>query len=97
VARNVAMDRASGDIWVFLDDDVILEPEYIQELMRAYLPEVTGVSGIFTNYTIPPLPRRLFETVFVKVHSRTIVSVFIGMPMTSNVTVCSKSSSSQAR
>src|SRR5437660_5088005 len=66
VARNVAMDLASGDIWVFLDDDVILEPEYVQELMRAYLPEVTGVSRSFTNSTIPPLPRRLFETVFVK-------------------------------
>ena len=66
VARNVAMDRATGDIWVFLDDDVILEPEYIEELLHAYLPEVTGVSGIFINYTIAPLARRLFEIVFVK-------------------------------
>jgi glucosyl-dolichyl phosphate glucuronosyltransferase len=66
VARNVAMDRATGDIWVFLDDDVILEPEYVQELLNAYLPDVTGVSGIFTNYTLPPLSRRLFETVFVR-------------------------------
>ncbi len=66
VARNVAMDRATGDIWLFLDDDVILEPEYVQELLHAYLPEVTGVSGIFTNYTLPPLSRRLFETVFVR-------------------------------
>jgi glycosyltransferase involved in cell wall biosynthesis len=66
VARNVAMDRASGDIWVFLDDDVILEPEYIAELVRAYSPEITGVSGIFTNYTRPILSRRLFENVFVK-------------------------------
>ncbi len=66
VARNAATDRAKGDIWVFLDDDVILEPEYLEELLRAYSPEVTGVSGIFTNYTIPPLLRRLFEKVFVR-------------------------------
>lgn len=66
VARNAAMDRATGDIWIFLDDDVILEPEYIQELLLAYSPEVTGVSGIFTNYTVPPFPRRLFEKVFVR-------------------------------
>lgn len=64
-ARNAATDRATGDIWVFLDDDVILEPEYVEELVGAYAPEVTGVSGIFTNYTVPPLLRRLFEKVFV--------------------------------
>lgn len=66
VARNVAMDRANGDIWAFLDDDVILEPEYIEELVRAYTPEVTGVSAIVTNYTLPILSRRLFEKVFVR-------------------------------
>ena len=55
VARNAAMDRATGDIWLFLDDDVILEPEYVEQLVRAYSPEITGVSGIFTNYTLPPL------------------------------------------
>ncbi len=66
VARNAAMDRASGDIWVFLDDDVILEPHYMEELVRAYSPEITGVSGIFTNYTRPALLRRSFETIFVR-------------------------------
>jgi len=66
VARNVAMDRATGDIWLFLDDDVILEPEYVEEIVLAYSPEVAGVSGIITNYTVPPISRRLFEKVFVR-------------------------------
>jgi GT2 family glycosyltransferase len=66
VARNVAMDRATGDIWIFLDDDVILEPEYVEEIMLAYSPEVAGVSGTITNYTLPPISRRLFENVFVR-------------------------------
>ncbi|MGH9342628.1 MAG: glycosyltransferase family 2 protein [Terriglobia bacterium] len=66
VARNVAMDRANGDIWAFLDDDVILEPEYIEELVSAYSPEIAGVSAIVTNYALPILSRRLFENVFVK-------------------------------
>ena len=66
VARNVAMDRATGEIWVFLDDDVILEPEYIEELLHAYSPEVAGVSGIFSNYAMPSLSRRLFEASFVR-------------------------------
>lgn len=66
VARNVAMDQATGEIWVFLDDDVILEPEYIEELLHAYAPEVSGVSGIFSNYAMPSLSRRLFEASFVR-------------------------------
>lgn len=65
-ARNVAMNRATGDIWLFLDDDVILEPEYVAEVMLAYSPEVAGVSGIITNYKRPGLSRRLFEAVFVR-------------------------------
>jgi glycosyltransferase involved in cell wall biosynthesis len=66
VARNVAMDRATGDIWVFLDDDVILEPQYLEEIVLAYSPEVAGVSGIITNYAVPPISRCLFENVFVR-------------------------------
>lgn len=66
VARNVAMDQATGDIWVFLDDDVILEPQYIEEIVRAYTPGIAGVSGIITNYSVPPFTRRLFEKLFVK-------------------------------
>ncbi len=66
VARNVAMDRATGDIWLFLDDDVILEPTYVQEILFAYSPGVTGVSGIVTNYAPPPISRRLFEKLFVR-------------------------------
>jgi glycosyltransferase involved in cell wall biosynthesis len=66
VARNVAMDQATGDIWVFLDDDVILEPEYIEEIVISYNPGVAGVSGIITNYSVPPLVRRMFEKTFVK-------------------------------
>jgi glycosyltransferase involved in cell wall biosynthesis len=64
VARNVAMDLARGDIWLFLDDDVLLEPEFIAEILKAYDPNVTGVSGIITNYSAPPLKQRLWERIF---------------------------------
>lgn len=66
VARNVAMDQATGDIWLFLDDDVILERQYVEEILAAYSAEIAGVSGIITNYSVPSLSRRLFETVFVR-------------------------------
>ena len=64
VARNVAMHRARGDVWLFLDDDVLLEPNFIEEILKAYDSSVIGVSGIITNYSIPPLKQRLWEALF---------------------------------
>ena len=65
-ARNLAMDLAAGDLWIFLDDDVILEPQYVEEIVKAYSPGITGVSGIITNYRTPPLSQRLFDMCFSK-------------------------------
>ena len=65
-ARNAGMEIASGDIWLFLDDDVALEPHFVQELLDAYKPGVIGVSGIIINYRKPPLLRRVWEVVFVR-------------------------------
>lgn len=64
VARNVAMGRARGDIWLFLDDDVLLESNFIEEILRVYGSNVAGVSGIITNYSVPPLKQRLWEAIF---------------------------------
>lgn len=60
------MNIAKGEIWLFLDDDVLLEPTFVEELLAAYSPGVMGVSGIITNYQKPSLGRRLWETVFVR-------------------------------
>lgn len=66
VARNVGMRGARGDIWLFLDDDVLLEPNFIEELLSAYREDVVGVSGIITNYSMPPLRQRAWEKIFQK-------------------------------
>jgi GT2 family glycosyltransferase len=63
-ARNEGMKQASGDIWLFLDDDVLLELDFIDKLLAAYDVGVTGVSGIITNYSSPPIARRLWEFAF---------------------------------
>jgi GT2 family glycosyltransferase len=63
-ARNASMKVARGDIWLFLDDDVLLEPDFIEEILKAYDSNVTGVSGIITNYSVPPLKQRLWESLF---------------------------------
>ncbi len=67
-ARNRAMDIASGEVWVFLDDDVRLEENFLEEILAAYArhPEVAGVSGMITNYLPPPLVPRLWSWVFVR-------------------------------
>lgn len=67
-ARNRAMDEAIGDIWLFLDDDVVLEPEFIERLLEVYCnyPEADGVSGIITNYRPGPLPLRLWTEIFAR-------------------------------
>ena len=36
-ARNRAMEIATGDVWLFLDDDVELEPTFLEELLVVYL------------------------------------------------------------
>lgn len=64
VARNVAMDQARGDIWLFLDDDVLLDSHFIEEILKVYGPNVSGVSGIITNYSLPPLRQRFWEAIF---------------------------------
>jgi GT2 family glycosyltransferase len=68
VARNKAMDLATGNIWLFLDDDVILEPTFLEELVRAYgrRPEAAGISGIVTNYAFPSRAFRLWSWLFAR-------------------------------
>lgn len=68
VARNLAMEVARGDIWLFLDDDVILEANFLEELLAVYqrYPQVTGVSGIISNYRRPSLPYRLWAFAFAR-------------------------------
>ena len=65
-ARNVGMDHARSDIFLFLDDDVVMEANFIEEILAAYSDGVTGVSGIITNYQKPNLLRYLWEVAFFR-------------------------------
>ena len=67
-ARNRAMAIADGDIWLFLDDDVILEPDFVDQLLAVYRdhPEVSGVSGVITNQKRPTVWFRLWNALFVR-------------------------------
>lgn len=55
-AKRVAFQRSSGDILCFLEDDVVLEPEYIEEIESGFRarPDMLGCCGVVSN--LPPLP-----------------------------------------
>ena len=65
-ARNSGIDQSHGDIVMFFDDDVILERDYIEQILSAYErdPGLGGVSGVVINYPRPPLGQRLLRRLF---------------------------------
>ncbi|HEX8927038.1 MAG TPA: glycosyltransferase, partial [Terriglobales bacterium] len=67
-ARNIALDQNRSDIFLFLDDDVELETDFIQQLMQGYWndADVAGISGIITNYRPGGFASRLWQKTFVR-------------------------------
>jgi GT2 family glycosyltransferase len=65
-ARNRAMDIAHGDIWLFLDDDVRLDRDFIEEVISLYEKhrDIGGVAGIITNYARPGRGYRCWSWIF---------------------------------
>lgn len=40
--RNIGIRESTGDVLLFLDDDVILEPEYIEHVAAAFARDTEG-------------------------------------------------------
>src|SRR5713226_1412301 len=53
--RNLGADQAAGDLLVFIDDDVRLAPQFLEELVRPFDDDkdgcLAGVSGTIVNQT----------------------------------------------
>ena len=51
ISRNIGIAHCLGDVIVFLDNDVILDKNYIAEVLRAYreIPDAVGVQGIIPS------------------------------------------------
>lgn len=64
--RNRAMEQAKGAIWLFMDDDVVLEPKFLEEILNAYRNHrgAVGVCGMITNYKRPPVSARMWAAIF---------------------------------
>ncbi len=67
-ARNLLLDLNRCSIFLFLDDDVELEEDFIEKLLEGYAEdsEVTGISGIITNYKPGGLATRAWNWLFVR-------------------------------
>jgi GT2 family glycosyltransferase len=67
-ARNVGLDRASGDILLCCDDDVVADPRVVEHLLAHYLaaPEYAGLAPVITNYPRPSALRRLHRWLFYR-------------------------------
>ena len=55
-SRNLGIERASGDFVLFLDDDVVLEADYLKNmgLFFSSHPDAVGATGMITNlYAVP--------------------------------------------
>jgi len=49
MSRNVGIDHATGEVVVFIDDDGIPEPDWLNELSRAYTDRSVGAAGGFVR------------------------------------------------
>lgn len=67
-ARNAGLDRASGDILLCCDDDVVADPHVVERLLAHYdvAPEYAGLAPVITNYPLPGRLRRLHRWMFCR-------------------------------
>lgn len=64
--RNIGVEKSQGDVVCFLDDDVVLEPEYFKEVQHTFEdPAVYGVSGLDVNASLGGPAGRLFRRLFM--------------------------------
>jgi GT2 family glycosyltransferase len=62
-AKRVAVNNSTGDLICFLEDDIVLEPEYIEQIELGFIKQsnMIGCCGIITN---PPKANFLYRSLF---------------------------------
>lgn len=65
-AKNYGIKKAKGDIVLFFDDDLVLDKNYVEQILKVYKhhPEAVGVQGYIKN-TGKPLYYRFTEKMIV--------------------------------
>ncbi|MFC1517589.1 glycosyltransferase family 2 protein [Candidatus Margulisiibacteriota bacterium] len=49
--RNLGIKNSVGDIIIFLDDDLVLEDNFIQEILKTFKENDTNIGGVMGNIT----------------------------------------------
>lgn len=77
-AKRVASERATGDIICFLEDDVVLEPFFIEQILFGFeiQKDMIGCCGIVTN---PPHQIRAYEFLFHLFHRGIFRDIRVGL------------------
>lgn len=77
-AKRVAAERSSGDIVCFLEDDVIMEPDYLLQIEQGFAEhaEMLGCCGIVTN---PPCQPFGYEWAFHLFHRGIYRDIRVGI------------------
>lgn len=66
--RNAGLDAATGDVILFLDDDVTLEPAFLTEILAAFDDAaVGGACGVIANQVLPSRFVRFLQWLFRQV------------------------------
>ena len=74
IARNIGIENSKGNVILFLDSDVILEEDYIKEMLKVYKQKqnAIGVQGYITNIHKPfkkiNIRKILFASHFEKIN-----------------------------
>lgn len=65
-AKRYALSYATGDIVCFLEDDVVLENDYIEQIEKGFIgePKMVGCCGVITNPPSYPRGYKFFFHVF---------------------------------
>jgi glycosyltransferase involved in cell wall biosynthesis len=65
-SRNLGIRESTGDVVMFLDDDVVLDRGYVEAIARVYEahPEAAGVGGRLLG-GLPSWPKRVFLRTFL--------------------------------
>ncbi len=61
IARNTGLKHAKGKVYICFDDDCFADQSWLEELLKAYSPNVAGVCGQTKNSTSGIIDKYLME------------------------------------
>lgn len=65
--RNTGIKSAKGEIIHFLEDDIVIENNYFEEIVYAFnkYPEVMGITGVIKNFTDINILHQVYNRLFL--------------------------------